>query len=42
MLMLANVDEWKISKDEKSRRLRDAAYVVSPRASDFESASDSD
>ena len=41
-LMLANVDDWKISKDENSRRLRHAAYVIPPQASETETESDSD
>ena len=32
MLRLAHVDEWQIAKDEQSRRLRDAAYVILPHA----------
>ena len=39
MLRLANVEDWQMSKDENSKRLRDAAYVISPNAS---SDSDSD
>ena len=42
MLRLANTDDWQISKDETSRRLRDAAYVIPPAASDSDSSSDSD
>ena len=40
MLRLAHVDEWQIASDEQSRRLRDAAYVIPPQAS--ESGSDTD
>ena len=40
MLRLAHVDEWQIANDEQSRRLRDAAYVIPPQAS--ESGSDTD
>ena len=40
MLRLTNIDDWQISKDETGRRLRDAAYVMSPEPSD--SVSDSD
>ena len=36
MLRLANIDDWQISKDETSRRLRDATYVIPPAASDSE------
>ena len=39
MLRLANVEDWQMSKDENSKRLRDAAYVIPPNAS---SDSDSD
>ena len=42
MLRLANVDEWQISKNEESRRLRDAAYAIPPQASDSEPVSDSE
>ena len=42
MLRLANVDEWPIANDEHSRRLRDAAYVIPPQASDSESETDSE
>lgn len=41
-LMLANVDDWQIAKDENSRKLRDAAYVIPPQASESETESDSD
>ena len=41
-LMLAYIDDWKISKDENSRKLRDAAYVVPPSASESETEYDSD
>lgn len=40
--MLANVDDWPISKNERSENLRDAAYVIPPRASESETKSDSD
>ena len=30
MLRKANVDTWQISKDDKGKRLRDAAYVIPP------------
>ena len=40
--MLANIDDWRISKDENGRKLRDAAYVVPPSASESETESDSD
>ena len=42
MLRLATVDEWQISKDEESMRLRDAAYAINPQASDSEPVSDSE
>ena len=42
MLRLAPVDEWQISKDEESRRLRDAAHAIPPKASDSETVSDSE
>ena len=42
MLRKANVDNWQISKNAKSKRLRDAAYVIPPKASESESESDSD
>ena len=42
MLRKANVDTWQISKDAKGERLRDAAYVIPPKASESESESDSD
>ena len=41
-LRLAHVDEWQIANDEQSRRLRDAAYVIPPQASDSESDTDSE
>ena len=40
-LMLANIDDWQVVK-EKNRRLRDAAYVIPPSASESETESDSD
>ena len=42
MLRLANVDDWQISNDENNRKIRDAAYVIPPQASDSEIDSDSD
>ena len=42
MFRKANVDTWQISKDDKGKRLRDAAYVIPPKASESESESDSD
>ena len=42
MLRKANVDTWQILKDAKGKRLRDAAYVIPPKASESESESDSD
>ena len=42
MLRKANVDTWRISKDANGKRLRDAAYVIPPKASESESESDSD
>ena len=42
MLRKANVDTWQISKDANGKRLRDAAYVIPPKASESESESDSD
>ena len=41
-LMLANIDDWQVLKDKDSRKLRDAAYVVPPSASESETESDSD
>ena len=41
-IRLANIDDWQISKDANNRRLRDAAYVISPQPSDSETESDSD
>ena len=32
MLRLAKVEEWQMSKDESSKRLRDAAFVIPPNA----------
>ena len=40
--MLAHVDVWQIAKDKQRRRLRDAAYVIPPQASDSESDTDSE
>lgn len=37
-----HVVEWENSKDEEIRRLGDAAYVIPPKASDSEPASDSE
>ena len=34
--LLANIDDWQISKDANNRRLRDAAYVIPPQPSDSE------
>lgn len=42
MLRLAKIDDWQVSKDKGVRRLRDAAYVIPPQASDSEITSDSD
>ena len=42
MLRLAHINDWLISKDEENRRLRDAAYVIPPQASDSETESDSE
>ena len=42
MLRLAHVDEWQIAKDEESRRLCDAVYVISPQASDSKSDTESE
>ena len=39
--MLANIDDWQVVK-EKNRKLRDAAYVIPPSASESETESDSD
>ena len=39
--MLANIDDWQVVK-EKNRRLRDAAYVIPPSASESETESDAD
>ena len=40
--MLANVDDWKISKEKNSRKLRDAAHVIPHQASESGIDSDSD
>ena len=40
--MLANVDDWQISKSENNRKLRDAAYVIPPQPSESETANESD
>ena len=37
-----NVDNWQISKDANGKRLRNAAYVIPPEASESESDSVSD
>ena len=42
LLRLANVDDWQISNDENNRKMRDAAYVIPPQASDSKIDSDSD
>ena len=42
MLRLAKIDDWQISKDENQKRLRDAAYVLPPRAPDSETEYDTD
>lgn len=42
MLRLANVDDWQMSKDAESRRLREAVYVIPPQASDSEIESSSE
>ena len=42
MLRKAYIDCWQISKDANGRRLRDAAHVIPPKASESESESDSD
>ena len=42
MLRLANIEDWNISNNAESRRLRDAAYVIPPKVSDSGSDSDSD
>ena len=42
MLRKANMDNWQISKDANGKRLRDAAYVIPPEASESESDSDPD
>ena len=42
MLRKANIDNWHISKDASGKRLRDAAYVIPPEASESERDSDSD
>ena len=39
MLRLANIEDWETSK-YTGRRLRDAAYVIPPEASDSSSESD--
>ncbi|MCG7879415.1 MAG: RNase H-like domain-containing protein, partial [Candidatus Thiodiazotropha endolucinida] len=41
-LMKANVHDWNLSKNDKCRKLRDAAYVIPPQASESETESDSD
>ena len=41
-LMLANVDDWQISKSENNRKLRDAAYVIPPQPSESETENESD
>ena len=41
-LRLAHVDEWQIANDEQSRRLRHAAYVIPPQASDSDTDAESD
>ena len=40
--MLANVDDWQISKSENNRKLRDAAYVIPPQPSESETENESD
>ena len=40
--MLANVDDWQISKSENDRKLRDAAYVIPPQPSESETENESD
>ena len=40
--MLANVDDWQISKSENNRKLRDAAYVIPPQPSESGTEYESD
>ena len=40
MLRKANIDNWLNKKDANGKRLRDAAYVIPPKASEAESDSD--
>ena len=39
--MLANIDNWQISKYESNRKLRDAAYVIPPQPSESETENES-
>ena len=41
-LMLANVDDWQISKTENNRKLREAAYVIPPQPSESETENEPD
>ena len=40
--MLANIDNWQISKHESNRKLREAAYVIPPQPSESETENESD
>ena len=42
MLRHANIEDWEITEDSNNRRLRDAAYVIPPQASESSSDSESD
>ena len=42
MLRLANIEDWELKETNDNRRLRDAAYVIPPQASESSSDSESD
>ena len=42
MLRLANIEDWELKETKDNRRLRDAAYVIPPQASESSSDSESD
>ena len=42
MLRLANIEDWELKETKDNRRLRDAAFVIPPQASESSSDSESD